>query len=265
MANLSSKTGFTPVQTRVNFSALNTATSVQDFAAYDSQELSGFVYVTTSSTGATTLRAAVKVTVNKNGAGTYEIVATDIAGDDVAGSPMVSFSLSGSMLQATLSSGITGTFSSGYIQYQLNAPALGGNFPLSIDGSQVLSGTVAAARLPEAGAAAAGIVSTGTQTIAGAKTFNSQLTVSSGGLSLGNNTRIVAITTFVGNVETANYTDITIPAGSGATGAIAMNNSFNIAGFNFLGVSAGATGKLRFYHSTGVVGQLFGVIIIWLA
>jgi hypothetical protein len=88
------------------------------------------------------------VTVNKNGAGTYEIVATDIAGDDVAGSPMVSFSLSGSVLRATLNSGITGTFGSGYIQYQLNAPALGGNFPLSVDGSQIVSGTVASARLP---------------------------------------------------------------------------------------------------------------------
>ena len=116
-----------------------------------------------------------------------------------------------------------------------------------------------------ASATQAGVVSTGAQTFAGAKTFNSQVTVSSGGLSLGNNRKIVATTVFVGNVETATYTDISIPTGSGAVSAIAMNNNFAIAGFNFLGVGTGATGTLRFYHSSASVGQLFSVAIIWLA
>ena len=137
MANLSSKTGFTPVQTQVNFSAVNSATTIQNFAAYDSQELTGFVYVNTTSTGALTLRAAVKVTVNKNGAGTYEVASVDVAGDSVSSLPIVSFSMSGTNLQATLSSSITGTWGSGYIKYQLSAPALGGNFPLTVSASQV--------------------------------------------------------------------------------------------------------------------------------
>lgn len=148
MANLSSKTGFSPIQTQVNFSAVNSATSVQDFAAYDAQELQGFVYVNTTSTGALTLRASVKVMVVKNGAGTYEVASVDISGDNVAGNPIVSFSMSGSVLRATLSSSITGTWGSGYIRYQLSAPYLGGNYPLSVSASQVLgsvTGTAPAA------------------------------------------------------------------------------------------------------------------------
>jgi hypothetical protein len=140
MANLSTKTGLTPVQTRVTFSALNAATTVQNFAAYDAQELTGFVYVTTTTQ---TLRASVKVMVVKNGAGTYEVASADVAGDQASSGatavPIVSFSMSGTNLQATLSSAITGTYTSGagYIQYSLNAPALGGRFPLTVNAAQV--------------------------------------------------------------------------------------------------------------------------------
>jgi hypothetical protein len=46
MANLSSKTGTvtTPVQAQLSL-ANNAATSVQDFSAYDAQEISRLVYV----------------------------------------------------------------------------------------------------------------------------------------------------------------------------------------------------------------------------
>ena len=54
---------------------------------------------------------------------------------------------------------------------------------ITIDGSQVVSGTVVAARLPTAGAAAAGIVSTTAQTFGGAKTFQDGLVFASSSLS----------------------------------------------------------------------------------
>jgi len=131
MANLSEKTGFSPVQTRITL-ANNGITTVQNFAAYDSQELTGFVYVDAT----TDYRAAVKVTIFKNGAGTYEIAISDVAGDLLSGAPIVTFSISSvGVLSATLPS-FTG-FVSAYIQYNLNAPALGGNFPLTVASTDV--------------------------------------------------------------------------------------------------------------------------------
>jgi len=119
MANLSSKTGFTPVQTRITLSN-NAATTVANFSSYDSQELTGFVYVDAT----TDYRAAVKVTIFKNGAGTYEIAISDVAGDLLSGAPIVSFSISSAgVLSATLPN-FTG-YSTAYIQYNLNAPING--------------------------------------------------------------------------------------------------------------------------------------------
>jgi len=137
MANLSAKTGFTPVQTRVTL-ANNATTSVQEFAAYDGQELTGFVFIDAT----IDYRATVNIQVVKNGAGTYEVAAADIAGDDNGGSPIVSFSMSGSVLRATLVS--YAGFVSAYIQYNLNAPALGANFPLTVDSSNVAFATIKA-------------------------------------------------------------------------------------------------------------------------
>lgn len=146
MANLSSKTGFTPTQTRVSL-ANNGATTVQNMAAYDGQILTGFVYVDAT----TDYRAVVIVQVVKNGAGTYEVAAADISGDDIGGSPIVTFSMSGTNLVATLPN-FTG-FASAYIQYKLDAPALGANFPLTVDGSNVTVATASTQGAYKAGQA----------------------------------------------------------------------------------------------------------------
>lgn len=130
MANLSSKTGFTPTQTRVSL-INNGNTTVQNFAAYDAQLLTGFVYVDAT----TDKRASVDVWIVKNGAGTYEVASADIAGDDIGGSPIVTFSMSGSNLVATLPDH-TG-FSSAYIQYILNAPTTN----TAISGTSATSGS----------------------------------------------------------------------------------------------------------------------------
>jgi hypothetical protein len=130
MANLSSRTGLTPVDTTIAL-ANNTATTIQSFAAYDAQELIGHVFVDAT----TDYRAAVKVTVVKNGAGTYEVAASDVAGDDISGSPIVTFAMSGSNLQATLPD-FTG-FASASIKYHLVSPVTNANYPLTVNASQV--------------------------------------------------------------------------------------------------------------------------------
>lgn len=146
MANLSSKTGTitTPVQTQISL-ANNATTSVQDMSAYDAQEVMGFVYVDATAD----LRAYFTVTVVKNGAGTYEIAGADVAGDQsgtgASAIAPVSFSMSGSILQATLPN-ITG-FASAYLRYQLSAPYLGGNYPLTVSARQV-AGDVSGVAVP---------------------------------------------------------------------------------------------------------------------
>lgn len=146
MANLSSKTGTitTPVQTQISL-ANNATTSVQDMSAYDAQEVMGFVYVDATAD----LRAYFTVTVVKNGAGTYEIAGADVAGDQsgtgASAIAPVSFSMSGSILQATLPN-ISG-FVSAYLRYQLSAPYLGGNYPLTVSARQV-AGDVSGVAVP---------------------------------------------------------------------------------------------------------------------
>jgi hypothetical protein len=142
MANLSSKTGFSPLQTQI-YLTNNATTSVQDMSAYDAQEVTGFVYVDASSD----LRCSFTVMVVKNGAGTWEVASVDLAGDSYSGSPLLAFSLSGSVLRVTLPN-VTG-FASAYIRYQLSAPYLGGNYPLSVSASQVLGNAAGVA--PSAG------------------------------------------------------------------------------------------------------------------
>jgi hypothetical protein len=141
MAFLSERTGLVPVDTTIAL-ANNATTTIQNMSAYNHQELVGHVEIVASST----YRAAVRVTVIKNGAGTYEVASSDLAGDDNSGNPIVSFSMSGSNLQATLVS--YGGFTSASIRYHLQHAVTNANYPLSIDASQILSGTVDAARLP---------------------------------------------------------------------------------------------------------------------
>ena len=143
MANLSSKTGFSPLQTQISLTN-NATTSVQDMSAYDAQEVTGFVYVDASSD----LRCSFTVMVVKNGAGTWEVASVDLAGDNLSGAPFVTFSMSGSILRVTLAN-IPAVFASAYIRYQLSAPYLGGNYPLSVSASQVLGNAAGVA--PSAG------------------------------------------------------------------------------------------------------------------
>jgi hypothetical protein len=125
---------------------------VQDFSKFDAAELSGYV----EAEGSSSFRASVKLSIVKNGAGTYEVAASDIAGDDVSGAPLVSFQMTGSLLEAKIDDGVA-SFSSAVIKFALISPPNSAG-SLSIDASSVVSGTIDSARLPEAGSGGSGIV-----------------------------------------------------------------------------------------------------------
>jgi hypothetical protein len=151
MANLSARAGLTPVETKIPLN--NDGVSViQNFSAYDSQVLYGHVFVNAS----TPKRSSVRITVTKNGAGDWEVSEAVLSGDDEGGSPLATFAMNGSALQATLPN--YAGFVSAYIQYALQAPALGGQFPLSVDGGQVVSGTIDSDRIAIATEASPGIL-----------------------------------------------------------------------------------------------------------
>lgn len=161
--------GSSNARTQINLSN-NTTGTVQSVSSYDAGSLAGWIYITAT----TSYRFYVQAQWAKNGAGTDYGLNYQTVGD----TPPTSFSLtitSGGTIQYTLPS-ITG-FSSAVFNYAINAPAVGTNYPLSIDGSAIVSGTVGATYLPVASNTASGIVSTSTQTFAGAKTFNSSIVI----------------------------------------------------------------------------------------
>ena len=125
---------------------------VQDFSKFDAAELSGYV----EAVGSSSFRASVKLSIVKNGAGTYEVAASDIAGDDVSGAPLVSFQMTGSLLEAKIDDGVA-SFSSAVIKFALISPPNSAG-SLSIDASSVVSGTIDSARLPLATGSSAGAI-----------------------------------------------------------------------------------------------------------
>lgn len=140
---ISGTSGFLPALAKIPLPLDKSVGNVKDAANFNAMEIQGYVTVVAGST----YRASVKVSVVKNGAGTYEVVATDIAGDDISGSPIVSFSMSGSMLQAQVSSSF-GTVTNAEISFSVLNPSLNGERESSVDASAIVSGTIDSDRLP---------------------------------------------------------------------------------------------------------------------
>lgn len=142
----------------------NTTADVLDVAAYDAGEIVGWVYIDAT----TDYRFLIKAQFAKNGAGTNWNLSYQTVGD----TPPATFSLSitsGGKIQYTMPN-VAG-YSTAYLNYALNAPAVGTTFPLSIDGAAIVSGTVSASYLPVASNSVSGIINTSAQNIAGVKTF----------------------------------------------------------------------------------------------
>jgi hypothetical protein len=130
------KRGFTVgaanVRTQIAL-ANNTTTNIQDVSNYDAGEIAGWVFLN----GTTDYRFYVQAQFVKGANGNFNI-SYQTSGD----TPPVGFSLSitnGGTIQGTLPS-LAG-FVEAFINYALNAPAVGATFPLSISGNLVVGGT----------------------------------------------------------------------------------------------------------------------------
>lgn len=116
-------------RTQITLSNSTTAT-VQDVSTYDAGELTGWISITAT----TPLKFFVKAPFAKNGAGTNWNISPSYMGD----TPPAGFSLSitsGGVIQYTMPS-VSG-FTSAYLNYALNAPAVGTSFPLSVSSSSI--------------------------------------------------------------------------------------------------------------------------------
>lgn len=124
--------GSSNVRTQIAL-ANNATTTVQNIAAYDAGELTGWVSITAT----TPLRFYVAAQFSKNGAGNNFNVSYQVSGDTLAG--FVVTATAGGLLQVTLPS-ITG-FASASINFALNAPAIGTSFPLTVSARNIVGDT----------------------------------------------------------------------------------------------------------------------------
>ncbi len=126
--------------------------------------------------------------------------------------------------------------------------------------------------LPDAGSSARGVVSTGTQTLAGAKTFSSALSVTDATLSTSSSTGALKVTGGVGiggSLYVANASEFessvaSIGVGSGAvvvTGGVGIGGSLNVGGASRFSSSTTATsvgtGALTVTGGAGIAGSLY--------
>lgn len=128
--------------------ANNATTTVQNVSVYDAGELAGWVSLV-NSTAANSLRFYVQAPFAKKGntASPDYFISPSYVGDTPPSGFSMSITAAG-LIQITMPTW-TG-YQSAVINYALNAPAVGTNFPLAIDGSQITGGTVGASYLPSA-------------------------------------------------------------------------------------------------------------------
>lgn len=128
MGTLLNRSGYYIPQARAIL-ANNDTVDILDLAGHDFQEIVGYVKITASPQYTASYR--LNITVSEDGI--YEISYLESSGDDNQSSPIVSFSMSGSILQATLSN--YSGFTEGYFEYRLlnTVQTDGLPFPLPIE------------------------------------------------------------------------------------------------------------------------------------
>jgi hypothetical protein len=121
---------------RTQISLLNNTPNqtVQDVSSYDAGGLAGWVYIDAT----TDLRFYVQAQFVRGGDNIYDI-SYQVSGDTPPAGFLMSITNAG-VIQITMPN-IPGVFTSASINYALNAPAVGTNFPLSVSGSSVIGGT----------------------------------------------------------------------------------------------------------------------------
>lgn len=128
--------GGTNARTQIPLTAVTTAQTIYTApGGLDAGELTGWVYLDATADSKFYVRAPFA----KNGAGSDWNISPSYVGD----TPPTGFSMtmtSGGLIQITMNPLPTG-FVSGYINYALNAPAVGATFPLAVSGTSVTGGT----------------------------------------------------------------------------------------------------------------------------
>lgn len=128
--------GGTNVYTQIALSN-NNVTTIQNASAYDSVELSGWIYINAT----IPYRFSVKIQVTRKGDGTNYLVSHQTSGDTPPDGFDVDATAAG-LVQITLPS-IAG-FTSAIVQFSLNGPAIGASLPLQIESTNVSFSTVQA-------------------------------------------------------------------------------------------------------------------------
>jgi hypothetical protein len=129
----------------------NATQTVQDVSLYDAGSIEGWVFIDAP----TDVRFYVKAPFSKYGAAANYYISPSYVGD----TPPAGFSMTitaAGLIQITLPS--IASFTSAVINFALNAPAVGTNFPLSVDGTQITGGLIPAANLPLASSTARGAI-----------------------------------------------------------------------------------------------------------
>jgi hypothetical protein len=133
-----------------------TTSTIMDVSAYDAGEIAGWFYIN----GTAKYRFWFSAKFAKNGPANDFWISPSTTGD----APPAGFSITATEdgLIRTFIPNIPG-FVSATVTYALDAPAVGAQYPIFVDGSQITP----------ASATVQGVVTTGAQTLAGVKTFSS--------------------------------------------------------------------------------------------
>jgi len=168
--------GSTNARTQINLSN-NSTTNMQNCASYDAGSIEGWIYIDAT----TDYRFYFNAPFAEKGTNNDYFISPSYVGD----TPPAGFSITiNSSGQSIITLPNISGFVSATCTYSLNAPAVGTNFPLAIDGSQITGGTIGASYLPLATSTTRGAVSiydagTWTPTIAAAGTNFTSVTYSS--------------------------------------------------------------------------------------
>jgi hypothetical protein len=210
----------------------------------------------------TDIRFYVKAPFSKYGAAANYYISPSYVGDTPPAGYSMTITAAG-LIQITLPS--IASFTSAVINFALNAPAVGTNFPLSVDAASITSGTVAAARLPSFAPTQTKYTSgSGTYTApAGVKWLKVRM-VGGGGGGGGGATGATGGAGGAGGTTTFGSSFLTCTGGNGgvagsggqSTGTTGGTATINAGAFGFS--FSGGTGSLGAANSTSTAFPLGG-------
>ena len=239
-------------RTQINLANNTPSQLVQNVSAYEAGELAGWVLIT-NSTPANSKRFYVQAPFAKYGGSADYYISPSYVGD----TPPAGFTMTvtaGGLIQVTMPN-VSG-YASAVINFALNAPAVGTNFPLSVDGTSITGGLIPAANLPLANATTRGAISIfeeNTWTASTVNTANLSGTGSATNLSYTRigNTIFCRIESITGLTTTlANSQTILEIVSTGLPGLFNGIKYFGSAGIQSIAVNAWITASIYFLRPT---------------